>query len=129
MDNISPRPLIYSCSGCSSAAQLANYIAVRMDREEVAEMSCIVGLGGDVKPLLRTAQSGRPIIMIDGCPLACGRHTLKRHGLQPDLHWDLSKMGVKKQMHVDFDPKDAKRLKQKLRQEIRSPMFASPSPS
>ena len=26
------KPLIYSCSGCSSAAQLANHLAVRLDR-------------------------------------------------------------------------------------------------
>ena len=43
-----PRPLIYSCSGCSSAAQLANHVAVRLDRAGVAEMSCIAGVGGDV---------------------------------------------------------------------------------
>ena len=123
MDQTSP--LIYSCSGCSSAAQLANHLAVRMDREEVAEMSCIVGLGGDVKPLVRTAKSHRPIIMIDGCPLSCGRHTLERHGLKPNLHWDLSKMGVKKQKHVDFDPADAERLKAELRREIRKTSEAS----
>jgi hypothetical protein len=42
-------------------AQLANALAVRLDREERAEMSCIVGVGGNVKPLVRTATSGRPI--------------------------------------------------------------------
>ena len=31
-----PHPLVYSCSGCSSAAQLANHVAVRMDRKGVA---------------------------------------------------------------------------------------------
>lgn len=90
-----------------------------MDREELAEMSCIVGLGGDVKPLIRTAKSGRPLIMIDGCPLACGRHTLARHGLKPDLYWDLSKMGVKKQKHVDYDTEDAQRLKKSLTAALR----------
>ena len=39
-------PLVYSCSGCSSAAQLANHLAVRLDRDERAEMSCIAGVGG-----------------------------------------------------------------------------------
>jgi uncharacterized metal-binding protein len=34
-------PLVYSCSGCSSAAQMANSIALRLDREGHAEMSCI----------------------------------------------------------------------------------------
>lgn len=114
----SAKPLIYSCSGCSSAAQLANHLAVRMDRAGEAEMSCIVGLGGDVRPLVRTgkkaAESGRPIVMLDGCPLQCGRHTLARHGIEPDLHRDLSKKGVRKEKHVDFDPADASRLEPEI---------------
>lgn len=117
-DPYADKPLIYSCSGCSSAAQLANHLAIRMDRRQAAEMSCIVGVGGDVKPLVRTAKSGRPIIMLDGCPLQCGRHTLARHGLKADLHWDLSKMGVRKEKHVDFDPADAARLEPKLAAQI-----------
>ncbi len=112
------KPLIYSCSGCSSAAQLANHLAVRMDRERRAEMSCIVGLGGDVKPLVRTAQKGRPIVMLDGCALRCGLHTLARHELRPALHWDLSRLGVTKEKHVDFRPEDAARLPPLLAEEI-----------
>lgn len=30
-------PLVYSCSGCSSAAQIANYLAIKMDRDGIAE--------------------------------------------------------------------------------------------
>lgn len=121
------KPLIYSCSGCSSAAQLANHLAVRMDREVRAEMSCIVGLGGDVKSLVRTAQSGRPIIMLDGCPLQCGKHTLARHGLKPALHWDLSRLGVTKDKHVDFKPEDAARLQPLLAGEIAAMGDANPT--
>jgi uncharacterized metal-binding protein len=62
-------PLIYSCSGCSSAGQLANALALRMDRAAVVEMSCIPGLGGDMPALVRVAKSGRPLIVLDGCPL------------------------------------------------------------
>jgi uncharacterized metal-binding protein len=116
------KPLIYSCSGCSSAAQLANHLALRMDRGMVAEMSCIAGLGGDVNPLVRTAthaaETGRPIIMLDGCPLECGRQTLVRHGIEPDLHWDLSRIGVTKRRHEDFSPADASRLEPLLVEEI-----------
>ena len=35
---IKNKPLIYSCSGCSSAAQMTNYIALQFDRKEIAEM-------------------------------------------------------------------------------------------
>ena len=88
----------------------------------VAEMSCIAGLGGDVKPLVRTAtnaaESGRPIIVLDGCALQCGRQTLVRHGIAPDLHWDLSRMGVSKRKHEDFSHTDAARLEPHLAEEI-----------
>ena len=42
------RPLVYSCSGCSDVAQLANEVAVRLDHAGHAEMSCIAGVGGGV---------------------------------------------------------------------------------
>src|SRR5690606_2179578 len=60
-------PLVYSCSGCSSAAQMANQLALWLDREGAAEMSCIAGVGGGVTGLVRTAQAGRPILALDGC--------------------------------------------------------------
>ena len=100
-------PLVYSCSGCSSAAQLANHVALRLDRAGVAEMSCIAGVGGDVASLVRTARSGRPIIALDGCPLNCVQGCLARHGITADRHYQLQQYGVKKRRHEDFDPAQA----------------------
>ena len=111
-------PLVYSCSGASSAAQMANHIAVKLDRLKVAEMSCIAGVGGDVKPMVQTAKSGRPIIAMDGCPLHCAAKILQRHGLRADKYYDLSKMGVRKQYHEDFDPHEAAQLLQRIQDDI-----------
>ena len=111
-------PLVYSCSGASSAAQMANHIAVKLDRLKVAEMSCIAGVGGDVKPLVCTAKSGRPIIALDGCPLHCAAHILKRHGLTPDKHDDLSNLNVEKRKHEDFDPEEAVRVRGRIRNDL-----------
>lgn len=104
------KPLVYSCSGCSNAAQLANTLAVRLDREGHAEMSCIAGVGGDVKSLVGKAVSGRPIVVLDGCMLHCARNCLKRHGVEPELHLDLSGYGVKKRYHEDVSPHEAERV-------------------
>ena len=71
------RPLVYSCSGCSDVAQLANNVAVRLDHAGEFEMSCISGVGGKVPSLVKTARSGRPITVIDGCPLHCARACLE----------------------------------------------------
>jgi uncharacterized metal-binding protein len=81
------KPLVYSCSGCSSAAQMANYIALQLDKNGIAEMSCIAGVGGNVKKLVRTAFSGRKIITIDGCPLACSRACLGNHSINAHGHF------------------------------------------
>ncbi|MEQ8351906.1 MAG: putative zinc-binding protein [Leptospiraceae bacterium] len=101
-------PLMYSCSGCSSAAQLANDLALRADREELAEMSCIAGVGAGIKPLVHTARSGRPIIALDGCPLHCARMALKNLAIIADVHIDLSRHGVKKRYHESATPDEYK---------------------
>jgi uncharacterized metal-binding protein len=87
-------PLVYSCSGCSSAAQMANHLALRLDRDGAAEMSCIAGVGGGVPGLVRTARGGRRILALDGCVLACARACLASVGLVPVRHLVLGHYGV-----------------------------------
>ena len=107
-------PVVYACSGCSSAAQLANQLALWLDREGVAEMSCIAGVGGGVPGLVRLAQSGRRILALDGCVLACVQHCLACAGVKPDQHVVLSDLGVKKLKHADFNPRQAQAIHQVL---------------
>ncbi|HWV18267.1 MAG TPA: putative zinc-binding protein [Rhodocyclaceae bacterium] len=94
-------PLVYACSGCSSVAQLANEMAVRLDRLGKAEMSCISGVGGGVPALLKVARSGRPILALDGCALACVQACLARAEVAPDVHLVLNRQGAKKKFHAD----------------------------
>lgn len=116
--NTNLKPLVYSCSGCSSAAQMANHIAIKLDRSGKAEMSCIAGVGGNVKALVKTAQSGREIIAIDGCPLACVKACLSNHNIAPTKHFELTGYGVKKQKGVDFDMAEANRILEHIHTEI-----------
>ena len=123
------RPLVYACSGCSSAAQLANHVAVRLDRSGVAEMSCIAGVGGDVASLVKTARSGRPIIALDGCPLVCVQSSLERHGITPARHYQLQQYGVKKRQHEDFDPEQAQQVLDRVVQDLQEAPLAAGSAS
>jgi len=61
-----------------------------------AHLSCIAGVRGDVKALVRTAKSRRDIIAIDGCPLSCCKSSLARHEVQPKHHFVLSDFDVPK---------------------------------
>lgn len=103
-------PLVYSCSGCSSAAQMANHLALKVDREGIAEMSCIAGVGGGVTGLVRTAQSGRRILALDGCVLKCASACLAHAGVVADTHLVLSDYGVRKRQHADFNLTEAQQV-------------------
>ncbi|MDF3832065.1 putative zinc-binding protein [Cupriavidus basilensis] len=100
-------PLVYACSGCSSVAQLANTFAVRLDRGGLAEMSCISGVGGGVAALTRVARSGRPILALDGCPLACVKACLASAGVAPDRHLVLNRLGATKRQHGECSETEA----------------------
>ena len=109
-------PLVYSCSGCSNVAQLANDLAVVLDREKRAQMSCIAGLGGDVKGLVKLATSGRPILAVDGCRLACVRKTLARHNVIPTAYIELTDLDIKKQDGQDCTYQDMNKALKKAHQ-------------
>lgn len=115
-----PLPLVYSCSGCSNVAQLANTLAVRLDRAGLAEMSCIAGVGGHVSSLVNKANSGRPILAIDGCPLQCVKGCLAQHGVSAGYHLILSQRGLKKRYGEDCLSSDADQLFDELSQLIAS---------
>jgi uncharacterized metal-binding protein len=96
-------PLVYACSGCSSAGQAANALAIRLDRGGHAEMACTSGVGAGVAPLVRQARAAERVIAIDGCPLHCALHSLRAAGVEPAEHWRLAEQGVKKAKHQDPD--------------------------
>ena len=79
----------------------------------------MAGVGGDVPSLLKLALSVRPIIALDGCPLACVQNTLRRHGIAPDQHHQLQIYGVRKHKHQDFDPEQAEAVLYRVRRDLR----------
>lgn len=86
---------------------MANQFAVRLDRDGLAEMSCIAGVGGGVAGLVNTARSGRPILALDGCALQCVSACLANAGVVADTLLVLSDHGVRKRRHADFDVEQA----------------------
>jgi len=91
-----PLPCVLACSGCSHAGELADHTARRLDRLGVAKMSCLAGVGGRVKSITNTVQKAPELLMIDGCPLACGANSLKLAGITEFKHLQLHELGIRK---------------------------------
>lgn len=88
--------MVYACSGCSDAGEIADRIARQLARDGAAQMSCLAGIGGRVKSLVAKAEEAEHILVIDGCPLNCAAHTLKLAGFQEFDHLELHKIGIRK---------------------------------
>ncbi len=104
------RPLVYACSGCSNAAQITNYLAVKLDRTGLAEMACLSGVAAGVPQVMRIARSGRPIMVLDGCHLSCARQCLENQGITPDRHLIMTRLGTQMRYNKDYDPTEAEKI-------------------
>lgn len=95
-NKLKSKPIVYSCSGCSNLAQMAHNISLTLDGDGIAEMSCISGVVGNVKPIMDLAKSGRTIIAIDGCDLGCTKACLDKSGIKTDHYLKISDIGFEK---------------------------------
>lgn len=96
METSPEKPIIYACSGCSDAGELADRIARQLSREGVGEMSCLAGIGGRVRHLVTIAEKAECILVIDGCPINCARQTLELAGVKRFVHLGLHELGLRK---------------------------------
>jgi uncharacterized metal-binding protein len=81
-------------------------------------------VGGDVPSLVKLARSGRSIVALDGCPLACAKNCLARHGVVPDRYHALQDYGVRKRLHADFDPAQAEDVTQRVLADLQATPLA-----
>ena len=88
-------PLLFACSGCSSAGQLADQLARELDRRGIAEMSCLAGVGAAKSHFLKKLKQ-REVWIIDGCPIACSLGVFTRLRNHIDVHIRLHDLGVRK---------------------------------
>jgi len=89
------KPILFACSGCSNAGQLANDVAHELDRRGVAEMSCLAGIGA-AKPLFLKKLQQRKVWIIDGCPIHCSLGVFDQVHEHIDVHVRLHDLGVRK---------------------------------
>ena len=89
-------PIVYSCSGCSNLAQIAHNISLTLNGDGIAEMSCVSGVVGKVKPIIELANSGRAIIAIDGCELGCTKACPDKSELKIGHYLKISDYGIDK---------------------------------
>ncbi len=96
--------MLLSCSGASNVGQIANRVAVVLTEEGVGKMFCLAGVGGDLSGFVQSVRESSRMLVLDGCPVRCGRKTLERVGAGQFWHLVLTEIGIEK--NHDFTLRD-----------------------
>jgi len=73
--------VIYACSGASNVGEISDHIARKLRDENYGKMSCLSGIGADLSGYVETARGADECLVIDGCPVQCGRKIFEKHGI------------------------------------------------
>lgn len=98
----SEKPIVFACAGCSFAAKLSWDLAKELDRQQLAEMSCLAGVGARKKYFLNKLIN-RKIWVIDGCPIECGKGIFCQINTPINRHIKLFELGFQKNQEIEVD--------------------------
>jgi len=88
--------VVLCCSGVSDTAEIGDRAARLLNREGVAKMSCLAGIGGQVDTIIQNCQRALSILAIDGCDADCAKKTLEQAGFSDFAHLRVIDVGMVK---------------------------------
>jgi uncharacterized metal-binding protein len=89
------KTLVVACSGGSNVGQISNSVMIEMDKEGIGSAYCLAGLGAALSGFVESSKAAQ-VILIDGCPVSCGKKILESHGIQPSRYFVVSDLGIEK---------------------------------
>ncbi len=89
-----PATLLYSCSGAANTGAYADAAMRALMKEGSGSGTCLAAVGAELSGFTESAKAARNIV-IDGCPVACGKKIFERLGL-PYEHVVVTELGIEK---------------------------------
>jgi uncharacterized metal-binding protein len=86
--------ILYACSGAANTGEMADRVARKIWAEGGVKKSCMAAIGAGLSGYIESAKASDNLV-IDGCPVACGKHMFEREGL-PFRHIVITDHGVEK---------------------------------
>ena len=107
--------MILACSGGSNVGQLSNQVAVELTQEGFGKMSCLAGIGGQLKSFVQKAKDVPMIAAIDGCAVGCAKAILKNVDIQNYNYIVLTDLGIEKNKNFSLSAEDVRKVKDTVR--------------
>ena len=89
------KKLVFACSGAADVGELSDRVARKLREKAVGGMFCLAAIGAGVPSYLETAKEAYNIV-IDGCPVACGKKMFESKGIAVQAFVLTDLMGLEK---------------------------------
>jgi uncharacterized metal-binding protein len=87
--------LVLACSGASDVGHISDLIARKLRDTNQRAMKCLSMVAAGNQPLIDSLKSAN-VLVIDGCPIDCGKKVMEKAGIDNYNYIRLSDWGYKK---------------------------------
>lgn len=86
---------VMSCSGASDVGLIADRVARALQIGNIRKMNCLPMVGAGIEKSIEGFKA-KDILVIDGCPIGCGKRMLDQHNFKNYKHLVVTEQGFKK---------------------------------
>ena len=112
--------MILACSGGSNVGQLSNQAAIELTREGFGKMSCLAGVGGELMGFVHAAMTAPVVVVIDGCPIGCGKACFEKADVVLKVYLVLTELGIEKTGDMELKAEEIAKVKEAVKQAVAS---------
>lgn len=89
------KTLILACSGGSNVGQISNRVMIELDKSGKGNAYCLAGIGAALSGFIESAKAAQTIL-IDGCPVGCGKKAFEKYGIESSNYFIITELGIEK---------------------------------
>ncbi len=87
--------IVLSCSGACDLGQITDLVARKLSKEGVRKMNCLAVVGAGIEKSIEDFKT-KNILMLDGCPVDCGKQILDKAGIENYNYLRITDLGFNK---------------------------------
>jgi uncharacterized metal-binding protein len=84
--------IVIACSGACDLGQVTDIVARKLRDNKVRKMNCLAAVGADVKPTIEAFKAAN-LLLLDGCPVDCGKKILDKAGIENYKYMRMTDLG------------------------------------
>jgi len=87
--------MVLACSGASDVGQITDLVARKLHDNKVRKMNCLAVVGAGIEKSIEDFKK-KNILVIDGCPIDCGKKIMDRNGFTNYQYMRVTDLGYVK---------------------------------